>query len=64
MTEQDIKDILHIPFKRLAELCQDTEILIAVINTTYQQGINLGQRKTHKEYNELFKGYNEISINN
>ena len=64
MTEQDTENILHIPFKRLTELCQDPEILVAVITTTYQQGINLGQRKTHQEYNELFKGYNEASITN
>ena len=62
MTEQDIKDILHIPFKRLTELCQDPVILVAVINSVYQQGINLGQRKTHQEYNELFHNYNEVSI--
>ena len=64
MTEQETENILHTPFTKLTELCRDPVILVAVINTAYQQGTNLGQRRTHEEYNELFHKYTEVSITN
>jgi len=64
MNEQDVEEIMHIPFAQLAKFCDDPRILAIVIKTSYQQGLKLGMELAHKAYNELFSGYNKVSITN
>lgn len=64
MNEKDAEEIMHIPFAQLAQFCEDPRILTLVVKTAYSQGIKLGLETAHKAYNELFNGYNEVSITN
>ena len=64
MTQQEIEKLYHLPFPLLAEACQGKETLAETITLAINMGIKLGKEQTHLAYNRMFKGYNEVSIEN
>ena len=64
MTKEEISNILHLPFPKLAELCKDPAFLAQVISVAYNEGMRLGKLQTNNGYNQMFKGYSKVTIEN
>ena len=64
MTKEEIEKLYHLPFPLLAEACKDKETLAKTISLAINMGIKLGREQTHLAYNRMFRGYNEVSIEN
>ena len=64
MTRDKIAELIHLPFPKLVEACRNPETLATVISLAYQQGIKIGEERILKEYNQMFRGYNKVSIKN
>ena len=64
MITEEIAELLHLPFPELVEACRNPETLATVISLCYQQGIKIGEERILKDYNQMFRGYNRVSISN
>ena len=64
MTEQEIAELMNVPFKELAVFCQDPDKLSTVISIAINIGIRSGREQAHRYYNQMFRDYKEVSIKN
>ena len=64
MTKEEIAKLLHLSFKELVKACRNPETLATTISLAIQIGINRGRNETHRQYNQMFRGYNKVSIEN
>jgi len=62
MTEQEISEILHLPYGKLVELARTD--LAKIISVAINIGINIGQNKITKNYNQAFKDYTKTLLEN
>ena len=70
MTDQEItgikemEDELNTPIAQLAEHCNDPKFLATVLSLAFNLGTQIGQRRTSRDYNEMLRGYNPLTIRN
>ena len=63
MTEEEIENILHLSAKELYDFSQgDFEFFCEALSIAVNTGIRIGQRDRDKQYLEMFRGYNEVSV--
>ena len=54
MNEQELATILNIPYDKVFALCQDRNLLLALLVLAYHKGIQRGLKDAHDNMNELF----------
>ena len=64
MTPQEVSKVLHLAFPKLAEHCKDPKYVANLCTLCVNFGIKLGEDRILKSYNQMFRGYNKVSINN
>jgi len=64
MTDQEIAELMNVPIKELAVICQDPDKLSTVISVAINNGIRSGRERVHRYYNQMFRDYKEVSIKN
>ena len=64
MTYVEISKIMQIPVSELAKIASQPEELVLMLSVALNKGIKIGSERILRSYNQMFKGYNEISINN
>lgn len=64
MTKEEIAKLYHLPYIGLTKLGKNLKWLARIISIAFNMGIMIGRQQTHKYYNEMFQGYNEVSIKN
>ena len=62
MTETEIGTLLKTPFPKLAELCKDPVVLLAVLNLATNIGIHIGQTQMNESYHTMMADCNELAI--
>ena len=61
---KEIEDKLNTPIAKLAEHCNDPKFLAVVLSLAFNLGIQIGQRGTSRDYNEMLRGYDPLRISN
>ena len=61
---KEIEDKLNTPIAKLAEHCNDPKFLATVLSLAFNLGIQIGQRSTSRDYNEMLRGYDPLTIRN
>jgi len=66
MTKEEIAKIMNLSLEQLANLCgcNDLAELANIISCAVNMGINIGQGRVGKQYNQMFRSYDKISIEN
>lgn len=64
MTKDEVSRIVGVPFPAIVRICSDEESLVAMLSLMYHSGTIEGQEQTLKAYNEMFKGYNKVTLEN
>ena len=61
---KEIEDKLNTPIAKLAEHCNDPEFLASLLSLAFNLGIQIGQQRITRTYNEMFRGYDPLSVSN
>jgi len=64
MTNLEISKLMNRPIPKLHKDCRDLETFMTTLSLAINIGIALGREQTHESYNQMFRGYNRISIQN
>jgi len=64
MTEKEIEKVMEMSIDNLFELAQTRQIFPTVLSIAIQKGIRQGNIDVLNSYNQMFKGYNAVSIAN
>lgn len=64
MTEKEIEKVMEMSIDNLFELAQNRQIFPTVLSIAIQKGIRQGNIDVLNSYNQMFKGYNAVSIAN
>ena len=64
MTDAEISEIMQIPVSILAKRASQPKELVLMLSVALNKGIQIGSERILRSYNQMFKGYNEISIRN
>jgi hypothetical protein len=64
MTEKEIEKIMDMPIDDLFELAQNRQLFPTVLSLAIRKGIKQGNIDVLNSYNQMFKGYNAVSIAN
>ena len=58
------QDILRVSAAKLTTLAQDPNGLARIISLAYNQGIAIGHLKADRAYNQMFRDYNKVTLEN
>ena len=61
---KEIEDKLNTPVVQLAKHCNDPEFLASLLSLAFNLGIQIGQHRIARAYNEMFRGYDALSLRN
>ena len=64
MNEQEIATILNIPYDKVFNLCQDRNLLLALLVLAYHKGIQCGLKDAHDGLNQVLHSYQSSLITN
>ena len=65
MNQQEIEKLYHLPISELRKTCcDDDEMFATVLSLGINMGIRIGGNQRDLSINRMFKGYNEVSIEN
>ena len=65
MTEQEITIILNIgPFDKIANLCNDRQILLAILAVMYHKGVQAGMKEAHDDFNQILNSQKFSHVEN
>ena len=54
--------VIKVPFWQLVKVANDPHILAQIISTSYNSGIQTGHAQALRNTNQMFRGYNKVSI--